>query len=336
MIEFKPAVREGVKPLIVLSGESNSGKTFTALLMARGIAGPQGKVMIADTESGRAALYAEEVPGGFLRADIQPPFSPANYIAILDSAEKAGADVLVYDSGSHEWEGEGGVCEMAAENERTGKPGLHNWNAPKKEHKKFMLRLTRSKIPIIFCLRAMHKTRQVKVEKGGRVVTEIVKDEHLTPIQSEGFSFEATVILEMQRGSPGHYILSKWSVPALRDCFPGSGPERISTTQAGIQNGELIAKWISGLPATPPAKDPKPLKAKLWKAVKAIFIEVDVFQWWLQEQMLIPGGKSLGDLSFDELETLIPLVDESLATLSEEEKTKLLPELKARMEEASK
>lgn len=235
---FSPATRVGIKPLIGLYGESNSGKTFSALLLARGIAGPDGRIHCVDTEAGRAALYADQVPGGFLRADFEPPFSPQRYIAALDAAESDGADVIVFDSFSHEWFGEGGVLDMAADNEaRSGKAGLHCWKQPKLEHARLVMRLLRSKTIVIVCLRAKFKSRQVK--DGGK--TTIVKDDHVSPLQDEDLLFEMTAHCEMQAGNPGSIRLTKWSVPDLALCFPEDGKE-----QLGIKHGELIAKWARG------------------------------------------------------------------------------------------
>lgn len=234
--QIKKATRTGVKPMIAMYAESGCGKTMSALLLARGMAGPNGKIILADSESGRGSLYADVIPGGYETFDLCPPFSPQRYIAAIDAMENAGADVGILDSASHEWEGIGGVLEMAGENEdRSGKPGLHNWKQPKLEHAKFVQRLLRSKMPIIVCLRAKHKSRQVKNDRGK---TEIVKDDFASPIQAEDFIFEATAHLEIM---PDHTIrLTKCSHPALGKCFPDDFKAPIS-----IQHGELVAQWAA-------------------------------------------------------------------------------------------
>lgn len=234
---FQPATRVGIKPLIGLYGESNSGKTFSALLLARGIAGPTGKVIGVDTESHRMSLYADEIPGGFQVAEFEPPFSPTRYMEALDAAEEAGADVIVFDSFSHEWFGEGGVLDMAAENENRGMKALSVWKTPKLHHARLVMRLLRSKTYVIICLRAKYKSRQ---SKGSSGKTEIVKDDHISPEQDEGLLFEMTAHCEMQTSDPGTIRLTKWSVPDLAECFPQDGKEKL-----GIKHGELIAKWAN-------------------------------------------------------------------------------------------
>jgi len=229
---IKPATRQGVKPLIVPFSESGCGKTYSSLLLARGLAGPNGKIVMADSESRRGSLYADVIPGGFETFDLSSPFTPARYIAALDAIEQSGAAVGIVDSGSHEWDSIGGVLDMAGENEeKSGRPGLHNWKTPKLEHAKFVQRLMRSSIPLIVCLRAKYKTRQGKDEKGRTV---IIKDDFTSPIQAEDFIFEATCHFEILHD---HSIrLTKCSHPDLRKCFPATGPITIA-------HGEALARW---------------------------------------------------------------------------------------------
>ena len=248
--EIKQATRRGISPLIVAYSESGCGKTYSALLLARGLAGPKGKIVVADSESGRASLYADVLPGGFETFELAAPFSPARYVEAVDSIEASGAAVGIIDSGSHEWENIGGVLDMAAENEqRSGKPGLHCWKTPKFEHQKFIQRLLRTKIPLIICLRAKYKSRQTKNEQGKTV---ILKDETTSPIQAEDFIFEATCHFEILQNHS--IILTKCSHPSLRDCFP-----KDKTTPITIQHGELLAGWCAsagGSPAPKPAATP--------------------------------------------------------------------------------
>lgn len=239
MNEFtiKPATRQGVIPLIDLYSESGCGKTMSGLLLARGLAGPEGKIVLGDTETRRGSLYADVIPGGFNVIDMDPPFSPQRHIDMLQAMFDSGAKVGVLDSASHWWEGIGGVCDMASESEdRTKKQGLHNWRTPKFEHQKLVQFLLRSPIPLICCIRAKYKTRQKKDEHGKTV---IVKDEVTSPIQAEDFIFESTAHAEIL---PNHsIILTKCSHPDLRKCFPADKTEPI-----GIKHGELIAQWCKG------------------------------------------------------------------------------------------
>ncbi len=208
---------------------------------------------MADSESKRASLYADVIPGSFETFDLGEPFSPARYIDAVDTIEKSGAACGIIDSGSHEWEGPGGVLDMAGDNEhKSGKAGLHNWRLPKLEHAKFVQRLLRISIPIVICLRAKYKTRQAKED--GRTV--IIKDDYTSPIQAEDFIFESTCHGEILQDHSFH--LTKASHPALRTCFPTSGPIK-------IEHGAMLAAWCNGTTgaAKAPTLDRKALLTEL-------------------------------------------------------------------------
>ena len=73
ILNIAPAERAGAHLLIQLYGPPRSGKTYTALRIARGMVGPQGRIGMLDTESGRARLYSDKVPGGFVVGELTPP-----------------------------------------------------------------------------------------------------------------------------------------------------------------------------------------------------------------------------------------------------------------------
>lgn len=302
--EIKPATRQAAKPLIGLYSESGCGKTYSALLLARGIVGKDGKIVLVDSESRRGSLYADVIEGGYDTLDLCSPFSPKRYIEAVEAVERSGADIGIIDSASHEWEGIGGVLDMAAQNEeRSGKPGLHIWKLPKMEHAKMMLRLLQSSIPWIVCLRAKYKSRQVK--NNGK--TEIVKDEATSPIQADDFIFEMTAHAEILRDHT--IILTKCSHPALKDCFPEDQKEPLS-----IKHGELIAKWASeGATSRPqkptkaaPAAEAIKAKAEIWKLAKVHFNDdIQDFKQYLWDEGILSDTESLEELPIDRLNNVL-------------------------------
>lgn len=325
--EIKTATRQGIKPLIGLYGESGCGKTYSSLLLARGLVGPSGKIVMVDTESGRGSLYADVLPGGYDVLDLGEPFSPSRYQDAMHAAAKAGAAIVVLDSMSHEWEGIGGVLDMAHQiEERSGKPGLHCWKEPKLAHARMMLALLQSPLPVVCCLRAHFKSRQGKDDRGKTV---IIKDDHTTPIQSEAFIYEMTAHAEILQDHS--IILTKCSHPALRDCFPKTGPITIHT-------GEAIAKWCAapslGAPASPASDRPagekasekakrNALKGQLWNLTRKvhgvekqddgdmILVEAgmkNLSQWLWDEGIMDPNGETLAGVSVDRLAEIVEKV----------------------------
>jgi hypothetical protein len=287
--EIKKATRQGVIPLVGLYAESGCGKTMSALLLARGLVGPSGDIHMIDTESRRGSLYADVIPGGYSVLDLEPPFTPDRYIRAMQTVIKAGARVIVIDSMSHEWDGMGGILDMA---NNDGKTGLHNWKQPKFEHNKLVQFLLRCPVPLVVCIRAKYKTRQKKIN--GK--TEIIKDEVTSPIQAEDFIFELTAHAEVL---PDHSInLTKCSHPELRKCFPDKGP--ITT-----QHGELIAKWCAA-GGQPQDAELKAAKSKIWKMTEKIHGgDMAKLESWLVQFRVLNQGERLSDFDLDGLNEIL-------------------------------
>ena len=56
---FKKATKKNAKLRLALFGVSGSGKSFSALRIATGLAGKNGKIAFIDTERGSASKYAD-------------------------------------------------------------------------------------------------------------------------------------------------------------------------------------------------------------------------------------------------------------------------------------
>ena len=134
ILDIREAKRAGSRVVIGIAGPSGSGKTYTALKIAEGMVDNTKKIGFLDTENKRGSLYADILGSPFMIGDLFPPFSPARYSEAIKEFQAAGVEVLIVDSVSHEWEGEGG-CEDIANNTNSK---IANWKGAKSEHKKFM------------------------------------------------------------------------------------------------------------------------------------------------------------------------------------------------------
>ena len=225
--EIRTAERQGARLLIQLSGVSGSGKTFTALQLAYGLAGGDAsKIVGIDTENRRMSLNADILPGGarFRVLEFFAPFSPERYIQAIDAACKAGAEVIVIDSVSHEWEGPGGCQEIA------GATAFPNWKKAKAEHKRFMTHMLQSPAHIIACTRAREKTDFTD--------TKNPKPLGIQPIQEHNFSFEATVSLMMQDQGRRQDVLK---CPAELQAVLGRGVDYVTA-----DDGAALRRWVDG------------------------------------------------------------------------------------------
>lgn len=152
--EFKPAEREAAPVFIGIEGESGSGKTYSALLLARGIVGPKGKIGVIDTEGRRSKMYADDPDiGGFLHMDFVAPYSSDRFRQAIHAARKAGVDIIVVDSASHEHEAEGGMLDFADQEEARGVKPRAKWIKPKMQHNRFVRTALSCGAHVIFCIR---------------------------------------------------------------------------------------------------------------------------------------------------------------------------------------
>lgn len=234
ILNIVEARREGARLLIFLAGVSGGGKTYTALQLAYGLAKGVGKkVGFLDTESGRGRLYADEMPSPFLYAELPPPFSPARYVQAIEEFARTGIEVLVIDSGSHEFEGIGGVQDIA----EAGNPKLPNWHRAKGEHKKFLSAMLVSPMHIILCLRAREKAKPEKQVIDGREKTVYV-DLGLQPITEKNVMFEATVSLMLHEGGQRQDVIK---CPAALAAVMGRGQGYLT-----MEDGQALRAWVDG------------------------------------------------------------------------------------------
>lgn len=224
ILNIREAVRAGSKVVIGIAGPSGSGKTYTALKIARGMVDSPKEIGLLDTENRRGSLYADILDGKFLIGDLFAPFSPSRYRQAIKEFQDAGVKVLVIDSASHEWEGDGGCEEIAA---ASGK--MANWKLAKSEHKKYMSGLLQSDMHIIVCIRAREKTSfsdpKAPVSLG------------LQPICEKNFMFEMTASMMMWNEGKNQQFLKM--PEALRSIF-GDGSDYLSE-----RHGKALIDWVN-------------------------------------------------------------------------------------------
>ena len=230
--EIRKAQRQGARLLLQLSGVSGSGKTFTALQLAYGLAGQDAdKVVLIDTENRRGSLYADCLPQPFNILDFYAPFSPSRYVEAIEAASKAGAEVIVIDSVSHEWESEGG-CEWIANQTR-----FPDWKRAKAEHKRFMTYMLQCPAHIIACTRAREKV-DFSDPKNPRPLG-------VQPIQEKNFSYESTVSLMMWDQGKRQDVLK---CPAELQAILGRATGYLSAA-----DGLALRQWVDGGAKVDPA-----------------------------------------------------------------------------------
>lgn len=233
VIQIRMAERRGARLVVGMAGISGSGKTYTALQLAWGLAGlDASKVGMLDTENRRGSLYADALKDAngnvhqFMIGDLYAPFSPQRYIDAIHEFQKAGVEVLVIDSVTHEWEGTGGCEEIAA----TTSSRMADWKKAKAEHKRFMNALLQSDMHVIVCIRAREKMDFSDPKKPISL--------GIQPIQEKNFMFEMTASLMMWNEGTAQQVLK---CPAELKGILGRGQGYVSAN-----DGLALRKWVEG------------------------------------------------------------------------------------------
>jgi hypothetical protein len=232
-IQFTQAKRDRTNLLIALAGASGSGKTYSALRLASGLlnGAGNGRIAFVDTEAGRAEHYADQFD--FDHHIMQPPFTPARFTEIINAAQEQKYPVLIIDSFSDEYEGVGGLMEMAESNREKFKGNTAAmWGPPKMDHRRLMARLRIADIHLIFCLRA-----EEKVALKGKEVVQL----GWMPVAEKKFMYDMTLSLTLRPDAPGQV---DWQLPhKLQDQHRGAfQPGRHIEEGAG----RFLKEWAQG------------------------------------------------------------------------------------------
>ncbi len=227
MSEFiiKKATKKAKKLRLGLSAASGFGKTYGALLIAKGLCGGDlSKVCVIDTERDSASLYADL--GGYSTIQLNAPYAPERYINAITAAEQAGFHVIIVDSITHEWDGSGGCLEIQAN--LGGR--YQDWKTVTPRHDAFINKILTSSCHIITTVR--RKQDYEMSNSGGKTSVQKVGTKEVT---REGFEYELDINFEVI--NKNHMVISSKDRTQL---FEGK-PEFIITEETG----KLILDWCN-------------------------------------------------------------------------------------------
>lgn len=262
---FKKATKEKSKLRLALMGVSGSGKTMSSLAIASHLGE---KIAVIDTESGSASKYSDLF--NFDVCELEPPYTVQKYLQIIEEAEEAGYDVLIIDSLSHAWIGEGGALEQVdAVSKRMKGNSYMAWGEVTPLYRKLFDGIIRSKLHIIATMRS--KTEYVVEQVNGRNVPRKVG---LAPQLREGSEYEFDIVAEMD--SENNMVITKSRIPTLS--------ERVFK-KPGKEVSKLLNEWLnSGEAPRTITKEPYTFWKSPQDAINWAAIELDVS---LEEAQLI-------------------------------------------------
>lgn len=259
--QFVDAVRSNTNLLIGYAGASGSGKTYSALETALGLAGPAGKIALLDTEAGRAKHYADIFK--FKHGDLRPPFTPARFLEAIRAAERAAFDVLIIDSASDEYEGQGGLQEMHdnaivrlakkasiddVEGWEYDKYNAPAWSGPKTAHKRTLMNpLRQLRMHLIFCMRAEDKIEFTKEKVPGKDYEKTaIKQRGWVPICEKRFMYDMTISCVFSPEAPGVPMMTAGGL-ALNGKIQKQHLHAFPMgRQVNRETGQKLAEWARG------------------------------------------------------------------------------------------
>lgn len=247
-IAFKKATKSQSKLRLALNGPAGSGKTFTALTIAKHLGG---KVAVVDTEHGSASKYADRFDFDVLELD---NFAPSNFVEAIHTAESEGYSIVILDSITHAWNGTGGVMEIVDNAAARARGNSYaGWKEGTPAHNDLINGIVQSRVHIIATMRA--KT-EYSLEKDERTGKSTPKKIGMAPVQRDGMEYEFDVsgFLDLDNT----LVIDKTRCPALRQAV---------IKMPGKELADVLSAWLSdGAPAVdapklalvPPAPDEKP------------------------------------------------------------------------------
>jgi hypothetical protein len=300
-IRFIP-VAEINDPLTIalgISGGSGTGKTFTSLRVARGIAegitGRKGApIGYVDTENKRALHYKAAFPE-MMHFDFTAinedgelvGFGPERWIEVIDAAEAAQLPVLIFDSFSHAWEGVGGVldlhaqvldrlvrdAERRADGRYTVDPAKFSqlaWAEVKPRYRRLIDRIVRAKTNIIICTRAKPVMQSGFGEKAknARATKTRRNDVPWDPASDGDLMFEMTAMVILDPIAPGAPVYQI----KVADQFKGIMDPRQPMSEA---TGLAMAEWAKGQGGAQKQKETMDFAREMARAGQVKFME-----WW--------------------------------------------------------
>jgi len=227
---FQQATKQQSKLRMTLDGPAGSGKTFTGLRFAHALTNAYGgRIALIDTERGSASKYVGESPDGISWAfDVLnlAVFSPEKYTEAINAAGRLGYTVLVIDSLSHAWEGQGGALEMK---QRAGE-SWSAWRNVTPIHNRMVDAILQSPCHVITTMRSRMEYVQETDDRGRITIRKV----GLSPIQRPGMEYEFDLVCDIDWA---HILtVSKSRCSAVAD---------VKTEKPGAEFMRPVIEWLS-------------------------------------------------------------------------------------------
>ena len=237
---FKKATKKDSKLRLGLMGPAGSGKTYTALAVAKHFGG---RVAVIDSEHGSASKYADLFDFDVLEL---ASFSPNDYTNAIKAAE--GYDVLIVDSLSHAWSGKNGALELVDKAAARSKSGnsFAAWREVTPLHNQMVEAIMGAKLHLIATLRSKTEYVLEENDRGKRVPRKV----GMAPVQRDGLEYEFDVVGDLDWEN--RLVVTKTRCPELAGAV---------INKPGKDFANVLKAWLgeSSEPGQEPPKQTEPV-----------------------------------------------------------------------------
>jgi hypothetical protein len=235
MTRFTKAIRAKAFFKLAIMGVSGSGKTYSALLLARGLVGKRGRIAVIDTENNSSTLY--DTVTDFDQCAIAPRANGFHYRDFIDAireAEAEGYDCIVIDSFSHLWQAilsEKETLDRKPTKSGTPSNSFTNWAQATKDFNEAVQTVLQCKAHVIACMRS--KTEYVL--NPDKTVSKGKGRESLAPIMRDGIEYEFTTVFDLNESHQASIPKDRTGLFAREEGF-------VITENTG----KKISEWVDG------------------------------------------------------------------------------------------
>lgn len=206
---------------IALTGPTGSGKTYSAIRLAYGMLKEQhpnwtedqiwDKIILIDSERGRGKAYSDrdDLPlktGEYWYIQIDAPYTPQKYMDALDEAvDTVGTEgIIICDSFTHAWSGEGGVLDIKNEMDKKNPVGKYTgWNEVGSLQNKMVNKYLTAPCHVIITMRSK-MAYELQQDENGKIRPVKLG---LAPVQRGDLEYEFDITLMLGRNHEVDIIL---------------------------------------------------------------------------------------------------------------------------------
>lgn len=234
-----PAIRPGMKGRMLLSGPAGAGKTYTALLIAAILAGPDRttrSIVMVDTEKDSGKTYADlfrlaDGSEGYMHLSWAAPYNATDLAMTLREASTSSTDVVIVDSHSHFWRAQGGILDVA-----NGK--WTGWNEARPMHADMIDAILSCDCHVILCARSTMEHIQEKDPQTGKLT---VRKVGMKVQQDAELEYEMNVALEIDMPHTLHVSKSRTlAVPVGTQYISGHAEQFAGDYRDWLIGGEPV------------------------------------------------------------------------------------------------